>query len=70
MMMQLFGMGILALCGAFLGLLGVSFVMEKLASEKLWDKLAMPLLEREEEKGELLEKKRALPRYEKRYLHQ
>ena len=45
MMMQLFGMGMLALCGAFLGLLGVSFVMEKLASAKLWDKLAMPLLE-------------------------
>ena len=70
MMMQLFGMGMLALCGAFLGLLGVSFVMEKLASEKLWDKLATPLLEREEERGEPLGEKRALAQYEKRYLHQ
>ena len=70
MMMQLFGMGMLALCGAFLGLLGVSFVMEKLASAKLWDKLAMPLLEGYGETPEPLRRKRALPRYEKGYLHQ
>ncbi len=70
MMMQLFGMGMLALCGAFLGLLGVSFVMEKLASAKLWDKLAMPLLEGYGETQEPLRRKRALPRDEKGYLHQ
>ncbi len=70
MMMQLFGMGMLALCGAFLGLLGVSFVMEKLASAKLWDKLAMPLLEREEAECEPVGKRRVLAQYEKRYLHQ
>ena len=69
-MMQLFGMGLLVLCGAFLGLLGVSFVMEKLASENLWDKLAMPLLEETGEKREPLRRKRVLPQYEKRYLHQ
>ena len=70
MMMQLFGMGMLALCGAFLGLLGVSFAMEKLASENLWDKLAMPLLEEAGEQREPLRRKSALPQYEKRYLHQ
>lgn len=69
-MMQLFGMGMLVLCGAFLGLLGVSFAMEKLASENLWDKLAMPLLEETGEQREPLRRKKALLRYEKRYLHQ
>lgn len=70
MMMQLFGMGMLALCGAFLGLLGVSFAMEKLASAKLWDKLAMPLLEGDGAAQEPIRRKRAVLRYEKRYLHQ
>lgn len=68
MMMQLFGMGMLALCGAFLGLLGVSFALEKLASEKLWDKLAAPLLEREVQERQ--RKREASLCYKKRYLHQ
>lgn len=39
----LFWRGMLALCGLFLLLFGASFLLEKFAPAKFWDKLALPL---------------------------